>query len=904
MGRLTSRGGTDSGPPRWATWLLSRFSPPGLEDELQGDLLEMHDYWVKTVGLRAARWRYGLVVLRLIRPFTGLMTKQSYDYSQPSAQLPEGRWADARTTSILQPAMIRNYLQIAWRNVARNKVYSAINMGGLALGMAVAMFTGLWVRDELTFDRSFTHYDRLGQVIMYQTFSGQRGPQDGLPLGLADALRASYPDLKEVAASSWNDERILAYGNQKVVRQGNAVEPQFTRMFSLKMLKGVQDGLQPIRSIMLSASTATALFGKANPIGKLVRIDGKTDLAVTGVYEDLPANTSFYTQFKQLQFLMPLAYYASEHEWVEASRTDWSNNAWPIFVQLNEEANFDAVSAKIKRVVANRRGVNGKPFQPELTLMPMGDWHLRSLFDRARGSAGQIQLVWLFGLIGGFVLVLACINFINLSTARAGKRAKEVGIRKAIGSQRGQLAGQFLTESLLMVVLAFGLSLLVVWVSLPWFNTLADKSVQMPWSQGWFWLACLAFIGGTTLLAGSYPAFFLSGFQPVLVLKGRLSLPKRHWAISPRKGLVVLQFTVSVALIMGTLVVYRQIQFANNRPIGYNRSGLIYLAMNTPELQQNYNRLRADLLATGAVENMAESLSPLTEVWSNTYLYEWPGKEPSYKPIIGRVGVTHDFGKTVGFQVVAGRDFSRAYSSDSSGVILNESAVKIMGLNKPIGTLIREVGQPPRRVVGVVKDLLMQSPYGPVMPTVFQLSYNLVSTITIRLKPTVAPADALKQVATVFNQHNPNAPFDYRFVDESFAQKFKTEARIVHLASVLAMLAIFISCLGLFGLASFTAEQRIKEIGVRKVLGASVLNLWGLLSKEFVVLVIIAFFIATPIAYYFLSNWLQQYDYRTDISWWIFAVSGASALVITLITVSFQSVKAALMNPVKSLRSE
>ena len=904
MGRLDSQSEDYSRPPRWASWLLSRFSPPGLEDELQGDLLEMYAYWVKTVGVRAARWRYGLAVLQFIRPFMGLITNQSDDYSQTSVQRPQSLWANHRTTSILQPAMIRNYLQIAWRTMARNKVYSAINMGGLALGLAVAIFTGLWVRDELTFDQSFAHYDRLGQVIMYQTFSGQRGPQDGLPLGLADALRASYPDLKEVTTSSWNEERILAYGNQKITRQGNAVEPQFTRMFSLKMLQGVQDGLQNIHSIMLSASTATALFGQANPIGKLVRMDGKTGLTVTGVYEDLPANTSFYTQFKQVQFLIPLAYYGSEHEWVEASRTDWANNAWPIFVQLNDKANFDAISAKIKRVVANRRGVDGKPFQPELTLMPMKDWHLRSLFDRVRGSAGQIRLVWLFGLIGGFVLVLACINFINLTTARAGKRAKEVGIRKAVGSQRGQLAGQFMTESLLMVVFAFGLSLLVVYVSLPWFNTLADKSVQLPWNMSWFWLACLAFIGGTTGLAGSYPAFFLSGFQPVRVLKGRLSLPKRHWAISPRKGLVVVQFTVSVALIIGTLVVYRQIQFANNRPIGYTRSGLIDLVMNTPELHQNYNRLRADLLATGAIENMAESQSPLTEVWSNTYMYEWPGKEPNFKPIIGRVGVTHDFGKTVGFQVIAGRDFSRAYSLDSSGVILNESAVKTMGLSKPIGTLIREAGQPPRRVVGVVKDLLMQSPYSPVLPTVFQLSYNLVNIITIRLKSTVVPTDALKQVAAVFNQHNPNALFDYRFVDESFAQKFKTESRIGQLALVLASLAIFISCLGLFGLATFTAEQKTKEIGIRKVLGASVLNLWGLLSKEFVVLVIIAFFMATPIAYYFLSTWLQQYAYRTDISWWIFAVSGAGALVITLLTVSFQSVKAALMNPVKSLRSE
>ncbi len=878
-------------PPLWADRLLRVFCPAELQEELLGDLHEQFEQQVAQFGESTARHLYIGEVIRFCRPY--FIARQVK--SQTSAPTTYSSIAS------LHPAMIRNYLKIAWRNGTRNKAYLTINVGGLALGMAVALFTGLWIRDELTFDQSFTHYDRLGQVVMYQTFSGQRAPQDGLPLGLADALRANYPDLKEVAASSWHDQRILAYGQQKITRQGNAVEPQFTRMFSLKMRYGVQDGLQNIHSIMLSASTATALFGQVNPIGKLVRIDGKNDLAVTGVYEDLPTNTTFYTQFQQLQFLTPLAFYASENEWVQASRTDWANNAWPIFVQLHKKARFEVVSAKIKPVVANQRGVDGKPFQPELTLMPMKDWHLRSLFNQ---PGGQIQMVWLFGLIGGFVLLLACINFINLSTAGASKRAKEVGIRKAVGSQRGQLATQFLTESLLTVGLAFGLNLLVVWRALPWFNTLADKSVQLPWRESWFWLACLVFVGATTVLAGSYPAFVLSAFQPVRVLKGRLSWPKTRWTISPRKGLVVVQFTVSVVLMIGTLVVYRQIQHATNRPIGYNRSGLIYLAMNTPQLYQNYNRLRADLLASGAVQNMAESLSPVTEVWSNTYLYEWPGKQPSAKPIIGRVGITHDFGKTVGFQLVAGRDFSRVYGSDSSGVILNESAVKTMGLKKPIGTLISEQGQPPRRVVGVVKDLLMQSPYNPVLPTVFQLSYTLVSTIIIRLNPTVTTADALKQVAAVFHRLNPNAPFDYRFVDDTFAQKFKTETRIGHLASVLAMLAIFISCLGLLGLASFTAEQRTKEIGVRKVLGASILNLWGLLSKEFVVLVSFAFLLATPIGYYLLSSWLEQYAYRTEISWWIFAVSGGGALVLTLLTVSFQSVKVALMNPVNSLRSE
>jgi putative ABC transport system permease protein len=801
------------------------------------------------------------------------------------------------------PKMLSNYLKIAWRNLLRNRVYSAINIGGLALGMAVAVLIGLWIHDELTFDRSFANYDRLGQVYMYQTFSGQRGPQDALPIALADELRRNFPDLQEVALSSWGDEHILAVGDQKLLRQGNAVEPQFTRMFSLRMQRGIQDGLHEVRSIMLSALTASALFGTTDPVGKLVRIDGKNDLTVTGVYEDLPANTSLYNGGSKLEFLTPLAYFAAENDWFARSSTVWDDNSWPIFVQLAGHARFNAVSAKIKQVVANKRGAEGRPYQPELTLLPMRDWHLRSLFDKARGGAGQIQFVWLFGLIGAFVLLLACINFMNLSTARSEKRAKEVGIRKAVGSQRGQVAGQFLTESSLMVGLAFGGALVLASLALPWFNTLANKAMQFPWHHAEFWVLCVCFIVGTSLLAGSYPALFLSGFQPIQVLKGRLVRQGGQGVLTPRKVLVVVQFTVSLVLIIGTMVVYRQIQFAKDRPVGYDRSGLITMTMNTPEIRQNYDRLRADLLLSGAVLNMAESQSPITSVWSNTSELLWPGKDPANKPVVSRTRITHDFGQTVGFQFVAGRDFSRAFPSDSSGIILNESAVKAMGLKQPIGALITENNRT-FHVVGVVKDLLMQSPYDPIRPAVFMLSYTIVNVITIRLKPTVATADALSRVAAVFQKHNPNAPFDYQFVDAAFAQKFDAETRIGTLSGVFAGLAILISCLGLFGLASFMAEQRTKEIGIRKVLGASVLHLWGLLSKEFIAIVGVAFLLAVPLTIWGAEHWLRTYTYKTTLPWWLFALAGTLAVGIALVTVSFQSIRAALMNPVKSLRSE
>ena len=532
----------------------------------------------------------------------------------------------------------------------------------------------------------------------------------------------------------------------------------------------------------------------------------------------------------------------------------------------------------------------------------MANWHLYSEFKNGKVVGGRIQFLWLFGLIGVFVLLLACINFMNLSTARSGKRAKEVGIRKAVGSRRGQLVTQFFWESLLVSVLAFLLALLLAQMCIPFFNKLTDKGMALPWAIPLFWLTAVVFTLVTGLIAGSYPALYLSGFAPVKVLKGVLTTSR--WAATPRQVLVVIQFTVSITLIIGTLLVLRQVQHAKNRPIGYTRDGLITVQKNTPALfQAPYNALRRDLLQTEAVEDMFCSSGTSTETPVGNQNFDWKGKAPGSVVLLQTMGVTHDYGKTMGWTVVEGRDFSRRFPSDSGSLILNETAAKRIGFANPVGEMIRWDGKP-HRITGVVKDMVMESPYQPVQPCLFVLDYEWDNFITVRLKPGLSTRDALARIEPVFKMYNPASPFDYKFVDDEYAKKFGDEERISALASVFAVLAIFISCLGLFGLASFMAEARTKEIGVRKVLGASVLNLWGLLSKDFVVLVLIAFFIATPIAYYFLSNWLQKYEYRTELSWWIFAVSGVGVLVITLLTVSFQSVKAALMNPVKSLRSE
>jgi ABC-type antimicrobial peptide transport system permease subunit len=453
-----------------------------------------------------------------------------------------------------------------------------------------------------------------------------------------------------------------------------------------------------------------------------------------------------------------------------------------------------------------------------------------------------------------------------------------------------------------MATLAFGLSLLLVQLALPFFNQVADKRITLPWTTPGFWLVCLGFTLFTGLLAGSYPALYLSAFQPVKVLKGTFRVGRL--ASLPRKGLVVVQFAVSVGLIIGTLVVFRQIEHAKDRPIGYDRNGLITIAMNTPELRGNYQALRGELLATGAVVDMSTSSSSPTFLGYRSGGFEWEGKDPAFKDAnFGVVAVTHDYGNTVGWRFTAGRDFSRQFASDSSGIVLNATAVAYMNLKNPVGKLVKYNGQS-YRVLGVTEDMVMESPFEPIKPTVFLLLYGWATVINIKLNPAMPARASLDKVQAVFRRFNPASPFEYKFIDQEYASKFAAEERIGTLATGFAGLAIFISCLGLFGLASFVAERRTKEIGLRKVMGASVFQLWGLLSKEFVGLIVIAFLVATPVAWYFLDGWLDGYTYRTALPWWIFAASGAGALLITLLTVSYQSIKAALTNPVQSLRSE
>ena len=674
-------------------------------------------------------------------------------------------------------------------------------------------------------------------------------------------------------------------------------------MLSLKMLQGTNEGLKNPNSILLSETTAKAFFGETNPINQTMKIDNKLNVKVTGVYEDLPFNT----EFKNLKFIAPWDLYVSSEPWLQKLKKDrvWDNNSYQVFAQIADNVDFETVNKRILRSKYKNLTKEEQKFDARIFMHPMKDWHLKSNWVNGVNTGGLIDYVWLFGIIGIFVLILACINFMNLSTARSEKRAKEVGVRKAIGSARGQLIMQFMSESMLVAFLALILSLLLVELVLPSFNEVANKKMTVLWNYPLFWLILVGFSLFTGLIAGSYPALYLSSFQPVKVLKGTFKVGR--FASVPRKVLVVFQFTVSMALIIGTIIIYLQVQFSKDRPIGYDRNNLMMIAMRTPEFYEKSELLRNELKTSGTVVEFAQSSSPLTDIWSRSGGFNWQGKDPNLDTDFGIISVTHEFGKTVGWKFKEGRDFSRAFSRDSLSIVINEAAVKFMGLKNPVGKTIRwgdDKGGKDYIVIGVIKNMLMQSPYKPVIQSFYFLEYGGISWINLKLNPNKSASESIAKIGSIFKKHISSAPFEYKFADEEFAAKFKTEEQIGKLALFFAILAIFISCLGLFGLASFVAEQRIKEIGIRKVLGATVMNLWTLLSKDFVFLVIISVLIATPIAYFFMNNWLQKYDYRTNISWWVFVLSGLGVMTITLLTVSYQAIKAAVANPVKSLRTE
>jgi ABC-type antimicrobial peptide transport system permease subunit len=763
--------------------------------------------------------------------------------------------------------------------------------------MAVAILIGLWVFDELNFNKSFKNYDRLGMIYHNLSFDSRIITVDGFPYPLSGELKNNYPEFDDVVVTSQQEDHILGFGETKLSKPGYFVEPQFAEMFSLQMVQGSRNGLKDIHSIMLSQTLAETLVGN-DPVGKMIKFDNRDNLMVTGVFEDFPRNS----QFNEIKMLIPIDYYFILNENLKEEKTAWGGFHFLGFVLMNKSASFEQADLKTKNICFEKGAEKTKALKPEAVILPMEKWHLQGDFTNGKNTGGKIKFVWMFGLIGIFVLLLACINFMNLSTARSEKRAKEIGIRKVMGSLRSQLINQFLGESLLVVILAFIGALCIAFLLLPWFNELASKKISLPWSNPYFISLSLGFVLVTSLLAGSYPALYLSSFKPVQTLKG--SRKTSRLASLPRKIMVVFQFSVSTALFIGTIIVFQQLQHAKDRPLGFDREGIIYVSVRTEDLAKaNYNSIRNDLLTSGVVENAAISDFPITGGMSANATITWQGKDPATQPLITMNSCSHDFPKTCGFDFVEGRDFSRDLTTDSTAMIVNETAAKLFSDKSVLGKKVTW-NQGERKIVGVIKDQIRWSPFQKQSPHFYYIDYKSIRVITIKINRNVGVHDALTKIETVMKKFDPGAPFDYKFVDDDYAQLFNDEERIGKLTSAFATLAIFISCIGIFGLASFAASQRTKEIGIRKVLGASVFHVWKMLSRDFAGLAAISILIASPVAYYFLNQWLQQYEYRIEISWLIFFVAGAVTVMITLLTVSYQSIRAAMTDPVKTLRTE
>jgi len=796
--------------------------------------------------------------------------------------------------------MFRNYLKIAWRNTLHNKVYSMLNITGLATGMAVALLIGLWVVNQYSYDRFLPGYRQVYQVEMNLT-SQHNGTttQTSIALPLTDVLKKEIPGIQYVAETDYigGMNHGLLVGDKKLYLGGGAAGPEFFKIFQYPFIKGnANSALKDIYSIVITESTGKALFGDANPMGKSIRFDNSQNMTVTGVIRDIPANAT-----QQFKYIVPFAYSEATQGWIKDGRTRWTYNSFSAYVSLKPGVTYGQIAPRIRDIVS-KRSPEMRSSKPEVFMHPLTNWHLYNDFKNGKPAGGFVEYVRLFSIIGMLVLAIACINFMNLSTARSEKRAREVGVRKAIGSARIDLVYQFLLESVMVTFISFLLCLLLVQLALPAFNTLTGSAIHVPYGNIGFWGIMIVFVLFTGLAAGSRPAFYLSAFNPVKVLKG--SIQTGRWASVPRKVLVVVQFTCSIALIISTVIVYQQIQYVKDRPTGYSADRLVMTDMNS-DLSQHYEALKNDLLSSGVVESVASSTSPATGVYSHFSLDKWPGKNAGDESVnIGAIWVSEDYFKTLGMTFSGGHNFTGDWKSDTLNLIVNEAMVRRIGLKDPVNQLLTtNINQKPLRIIGVVKDALMESPYSPVEPIVF--GHNPFGfVVTYRLAKNAGTHTAIEKIGKIFGKYNPAYPYQYKFVNAEYEHKFNLEVLVGKLAGVFAGLAIFISCLGLFGLAAYVAEQRTKEIGIRKVMGASIAQVWLLLSRDFIVLVVISCVIASPVAFYYLHNWLQKYPYRVSIGAGVFIASGIAAIVITLVTISFQAIKAALANPVKSLRSE
>jgi len=785
--------------------------------------------------------------------------------------------------------MIRNYLKIALRNLLRNRGFSLTNLLGLTIGITCTILISLWVNDELSYNKFHRNYNNIYKVYANRDFKNQMFTDPNMVLPLANALQNSTPQVVNTTVTTYSNDHLLTYGDLKVKKTGMTVNERFFDVFTWKFVKGnAASAVRDPHSIVLTESAAQSIFGKKDPMGQMLKIDNNENYKVAAIIKDVPGNSTLQFEF--------LTFFNYSDPVVKNQMQEWQNSSWSVYLHMQPGANMKLTDAKINEI---KKSHDRNDAVSTYFTFPMKKWRLYSDFRDGKNVGGMIEYVKMFTIIAIVILLIACVNFMNLSTARSERRAKEVGIRKTLGSNKKQLVMQFFSESVILALIAFVLSIAAVYFLMPSFNTLVDKQLHLNLAQPGFWLLALSIVIFTGLVAGSYPALYLSSFNPVRVLKGTLAAGKG--AVLPRRILVVAQFAISILLISATIIIYQQISFIKGRDMGYDPDNLL-MVNSSGDVDKNFAVIKEELYKTGLIKSVTRTSSPITAIWWKTQGPDYEGKRQDATIIFSALSTDADFSKTFGIKVIEGKDFA-GVPSDTSHVLLNKAAVAAMGVKNPLGMKLR-YGNTEYNVIGITDNVVMESPFKPVDPVMTFYNSNFSSFTTIRLKDEADLKKSIASIETIFNKYNPAYPFNYSFVDEEFSKKFVNEQLISRITNIFAGLAIFICCIGLAGLASFTIEKRTREIGIRKVLGATIQQLLALISKEFLKLVAIAFVIAVPIAWWLMHNWLQNYDFRVQISWWLFCSVGLLVLLLALAVVSANTMKAALRNPVRTLRTE
>ena len=879
------------GPPRWADWLLETCLTPRLLEDVQGDLHEVFHKRVREVGLVKARREYSWAILHYLSPF----------FFKPLQRT--GNETAYPSPSLLNTIMLRNYLTISWRNLARNRLYSLLNIGGLALGMACCLLIALYVYDEWSFDRFQAGYDQIYRLTEKQKQADGIFDVAVTPGPLSPALARDFPEVVQTTRiGRWSG--VLTKGRQAVeAAEMLIVDPSFFSLFSFPFIKGnASTVFRGPNEVIFSESMAERFFGtdwpRKNVVGQLVQLNTQQTLKLVGIARNPPIRSHI-----QFDVLLPFEWLVVNDKWSQK----WNSNNFHTYIQLRSgPADAPNIASAFANKIKNRLKQYNGDKETQLYLQPMSDIYLRSnfAFETDWGRRSDIAYVRIFVAVGLIVLLIAVINFINLATARASRRAKEVGVRKTVGAQRFSLVGQFLCESLLMTGLAILVALLLAELFLPLFNDIAGKTLQIPYQLPLFWLTLMGLTGVVSLLTGLYPAFFLSSFRPAIVLKGVFNVRQGR---SFRQSLVVGQFVLSIVMLIGTAVIYRQLMYMQTAKLGFDKEQLLYVRLKG-DLRFKAWQFKSQVEQLSGVARASVATSNLVGILNSSGI-EWEGKAPNDEFLITNMNVDPDFVTTTGMRIAAGRNFSAQIPSDTSSkpgaYIINETAAKRMGWTPTtaLGKRLKHWGQE-GQIIGVLKDFHFRPLRVAIEPFIFRYQpTNPYFTLLVKTNPGTV-SRTLSELATIYKKLEPANPLSYGFVDQDLDAQYRSEQRVGRIILYFSALTILIACFGLFGLATFTAEQRTKEIGVRKVLGASVAGIVALLSKDFLKLVLIAILLASPIAWYAMNRWLQDFAYKINLDWWVFVVAGLLAIGIALLTVSFQSIKAALVNPANSLRSE